>query len=126
MFANMLSEYNLNPNPDFERMLRYQETDLSQNDNGEISHKLINGTDLDIFSNQFIESGRTFSKKFEEFGNIGDQIFTGFPEKAAWYISYKPLPTVIAENPYVLHDLSACAAKMAMIGKTLNSIRMDE
>ena len=71
MFANMLSEYNLNPNPDFERMLKYQETDLSQNDDGKISLELINGTDIDIFSNQFIESGRIFSKKLEEFG-IGD------------------------------------------------------
>ena len=38
----------------------------------EISRKLINRTDIDIFNNQYIESARIFAKKLEEFGDIGD------------------------------------------------------
>ena len=46
-------------------------------------------------------------------------------EKIGWYISTKPLPDLIAYDPDVQHDLTACSAKAAMFTIPLNRVTTD-
>ena len=110
----MISEFNSRPNRLFEESFQFEIDEFVEEDDGNYTQRTINGTQRDPFNNQYIGDARAYSDAIEASGNI-DNYETIKYEKAQWYISYKPLPEVIATNKNVLNDLVSCAAKSAIM-----------
>ena len=75
----------------------------------------------DLFNNQYIGDARAYSDAIEASGNINNNETIKY-DKNSWYISYKPLPEVIATDENVLDDLLSCAAKGAMMSRPLQEL----
>ena len=113
----MISEFNSRPNPSFKESLTFEKDKFFLKD-GDYVPRIFNGTQNDLFNNQYIGDARAYSDAIEASGNINNND-TIKSDKISWYISIKPLPEVIATNENVLYDLVSCAAKGAMMSRPL-------
>ena len=114
MYSNAITEFNANPNPEFADSLMRQYTEVVQDADDPSSYSFqqvkgtqVSGTQLngdlrDIFNNQFTDDGRLVCDKLEASGNsaVADKTLTN-NLKTFWYISIKPLPDIIKNNPRV-------------------------
>ena len=69
-----------------------------------------------------MEDARAYSGAIEESGNIDNDETIKY-DKISWYISYKPLPEVIATDENVLNDVVSCAAKGAIMSRPLLALK---
>ena len=124
-YANTMTEYNRNPNINFQLGLKTNESVFVQDDDGNTIRDFISGSRNDLFNNQFQEDGKDYCDKVEQSDSIGNDDLALNIEKIGWYISTKPLPDLIAYDPDVQHDLTACSAKAAMFSIPLNRVTTD-
>ena len=118
----MISEFNSRPNPLFKESLKFEKNEFVQEEDGNYRQRTINGTQSDPFNNQYIEDARAYSDAIEASGNIDNDETIKY-DKISWYISYKPLPEVIATDENVLKDVISCAAKGAIMSIPLLDLK---
>ena len=125
MYANMISEYVDDPNPDFMSSLKHEISEVVENQNSTSGYSLQtnNGSSYDLYNNQFAEEGRLLCDKIEALGNnaVLDKSLAN-NDKQMWYILPKSLPEVIANDPRVQRDITTCSAITALMTRPMYSL----